>query len=129
MLTRRGFAGGSLAALALMGLARRGIGHPIGETYANELEGFGRLARDPQGLLDLPRGFSYSIISQAGQAMDDGLVTPDNFDGMASFPAANGRVALIRNHELLPAFFAAGPTGGDPRRLERLRALPHFGKD
>lgn len=34
--------------------------------------------------------------------MDDGLLMPDKPDGMATFPGRNGRIILIRNHELLP---------------------------
>ena len=32
--------------------------------------------------------------------MDDGLVTPDKFDGMGCFALDSDRVALVRNHEL-----------------------------
>ena len=32
------------------------------------------LVPDPDGLLDLPEGFSYRIVSQLGDAMDDGMI-------------------------------------------------------
>ena len=51
------------------------------------------LAEDPAGLLDLPPGFSYSIVSSAGEVMDDGYFAPESFDGMACFPLDGSRVA------------------------------------
>ncbi|MEH6664693.1 MAG: alkaline phosphatase PhoX [Brevundimonas sp.] len=66
----------------------------------NEVFGYGPMRPDPEGLLDLPEGFSYRVISRAGQRMDDGLVTPDKFDGMGCFAIDGDRVALVRNHEL-----------------------------
>ena len=62
----------------------------------------GPLLPDPDGLLDLPRGFTYSVVSRAGDMMDDGLKVPRAHDGMAVFDAGNGRVVLVCNHELLP---------------------------
>ncbi|MCC6317101.1 MAG: DUF839 domain-containing protein [Gemmatimonadaceae bacterium] len=49
--------------------------------------------------LALPQGFSYTVISRAGQPMSDGRQTPNAFDGMATFALPNGNVRLIRNHE------------------------------
>ena len=46
--------------------------------------GYGELLSDPKGILDLPRGFSYSIISKVGGEMDDGLFIPGAPDGMAA---------------------------------------------
>ncbi len=62
--------------------------------------GYGPLVNDPNGILDLPAGFSYRLISTSGDTMDDGLVVPGAFDGMAAFAGADGRVILVRNHEL-----------------------------
>lgn len=87
--------------LAFAGFARHASAQAAGEeTYVNDIAGYGPLRRDPNGLLDLPEGFSYRIISQAGETMDDGLFVPQNFDGMGCFPLDGSRVALIRNHEL-----------------------------
>ena len=36
-------------------------------------------------VLDLPRGFSYRIISRFGDRMDDGHFVPSNADGMGAF--------------------------------------------
>jgi len=65
--------------------------------------GFGPLLADPDGILDLPAGFNYRVVSRAGDTMDDGLRVPEAHDGMAAFAAADGRVALICNHELAPS--------------------------
>jgi len=39
--------------------------------------------------------------------MSDGFFTPMRPDGMATFDAGNGRVTVIRNHELLPSDLGA----------------------
>lgn len=63
---------------------------------------FGPLISDRFGILDLPEGFRYLILSQVGDQMDDGLVVPGQPDGMAAFPGKDGLTWLIRNHELDP---------------------------
>lgn len=75
--------------------------------------GFGPLVRDPAGLLDLPAGFTYSILSPAGEPMDDGLVVPPLHDGMAAFPGSDGLTILVRNHEVEADMKAPGPWGVD----------------
>ncbi len=50
--------------------------------------------------MDLPAGFSYRIVSRAGDRMDDGLRVPNAHDGMAAFAGDNGRIILVCNHEL-----------------------------
>lgn len=99
---RRDLIAGSAAALAFTGLARHAHGQaaPTQETYINQVPGYGPLVRDPNRLLDLPEGFTYQVISQGGDTMDDGLFTPGQFDGMGCFPLDGSRVALVRNHEL-----------------------------
>ena len=42
--------------------------------------GYGELVRDRRRRVDLPRGFSYRVISQVGETMDDGLVVPGSPD-------------------------------------------------
>jgi len=66
---------------------------------AAQSRGAGPLTPDPNGLLDLPRGFRYTIISSHGEAMDDGLLVPARHDGMAAFPGQSGETILVRNHE------------------------------
>lgn len=66
------------------------------------LAGYGPLVPDPDGLFDLPQGFSYRVISRLGDRMDDGLTVPDAADGMGCFDLGGGKLALVRNHELMP---------------------------
>jgi len=62
---------------------------------------FGPLQPDPHGLLDLPAGFSYRVISQSGQRMSDGLLLPGRPDGMAAFAGTrSGTCVLVCNHEI-----------------------------
>ncbi|MEV7425070.1 MULTISPECIES: alkaline phosphatase PhoX [unclassified Streptomyces] len=62
--------------------------------------GYGPLVTDPDGLLDLPRGFRYKVLSREGDPLlsGEGRV-PSNHDGMAAFAGRRGRVHLVRNHE------------------------------
>ena len=60
--------------------------------------GYGRLVPDAAKLLDLPEGFSYTIISEAGKALADGGTLPDAFDGTGLFDKA-GNSFLVRNSE------------------------------
>lgn len=61
---------------------------------------YGPLVPDPNGLLDLPAGFSYIVVESEGDAMDDGFEVPGGHDGMACFAGANGTLVLMRNHEI-----------------------------
>lgn len=74
--------------------------------------GHGPLVPDPQGLLDLPAGFSYRALSPGAldrradrhadfrSRLTDGTPTPPLHDGMAAFAGASGLTVLVRNHEL-----------------------------
>lgn len=64
--------------------------------------GFGALVPDPKGIIDLPAGFQYRILSKLGDRMSDGNPVPSLHDGMATFPGPNGTTILIRNHEVYP---------------------------
>ncbi len=70
--------------------------------------GYGALQADAAGLLDLPTGFSYRILSTSGDTMSDGLRVPENFDGMGCIALPGGKLALIRNHELSPGSDGGG---------------------
>ncbi|MFE2637523.1 alkaline phosphatase PhoX [Streptomyces scopuliridis] len=62
--------------------------------------GYGPLVTDPDGLLDLPRGFRYKVLSREGDPLRSGEGrVPSNHDGMAALPGRRGRVHLVRNHE------------------------------
>lgn len=66
-------------------------------------KGFGPLEDDPAGILNLPSGFSYRIISEEGQPLSnesrDGLV-PSSHDGMGAFQGRFRRTFVVRNHEI-----------------------------
>jgi secreted PhoX family phosphatase len=62
-------------------------------------KGYGPLVVDPNGLLDLPKGFSYRVLSREGDSMGASLV-PGSHDGMAAFRAPAGGTWLVRNHEV-----------------------------
>jgi secreted PhoX family phosphatase len=100
------------------------------QPYLNEVEGFGPLVPDPKQLLDLPKGFSYKVLSHTGDRMDDGFRVPAMPDGMAAFAGPNGRVILIRNHELEAIRPHEGPYGYEYEHLPLIdRSLIYdFGK-
>jgi secreted PhoX family phosphatase len=62
--------------------------------------GYGELTPDPRKIFDLPKGFSYQIISRSGQPMSDGFIVPRQADAMATFPGPNGLTLIVRNHEV-----------------------------
>ncbi len=69
---------------------------------------YGPLLPDPAGMLDLPEGFSYRLLSSLGNAMSDGGTVPDKADGMGCLDTGNGEIVLVRNHELIPIDDAGG---------------------
>lgn len=127
--TRRDMIIGS-ASLALAGCVTR-PGMLGADTYRNEVVGYGPLQPDPAGILELPRGFSYRVVSRAGATMSDGLIVPGKMDGMGCFDLGDGKVALVRNHELTPGDVKIGPIGGKDvltSRIDRAHVFD-FGED
>ncbi len=61
---------------------------------------FGALLPDPLGIFDLPEGFEYKVLAYSGGNLTDGGKVPLAPDGMAAFPVAGGKTALICNHEV-----------------------------
>lgn len=82
----------------------------------------GALQKDPAGILDLPKGFRYTILSRQGEKMSDGLKVPGYPDGMAAFPGKGGKVIVVRNHEV-PALFwtSAGAFGEQLELLHKIQ--------
>ena len=107
-INRRDFTRLTMAA-ALAGFSRFQLSAaPDGNA---SVKGYGALIPDADGILDLPAGFSYRILSSFGDTMSDGLQVPSAGDGMGCIPMEDGRLALIRNHELKVSHAAAGPYG------------------
>lgn len=120
--SRRGFLAGAAVTAAFGGYARNAFSQATAaaETYLNEVHGYGPLKPDPNGIFDLPEGFSYRVISQAGETMDDGLLVPQKADGMACFSLRGSQVTLVRNHELRHTDLDFGPLGVGRRLADRI---------
>ena len=114
-----------IAGLSATALGFAGLKLLSGSSAASQpmILGYGPLLPDPARLLDLPRGFTYQILSREGEPMSDGLLTPAAFDGMACFPVrgAPHQVALVRNHEMWPNLTEGGAFG---TRHALARAVP-----
>ena len=65
-------------------------------------ERFGPLVSDSAGIMDLPSGFSYKIVSRVGDPMNDSFYVPGAPDGMAAFEGPSGQTIVVRNHEVNP---------------------------
>lgn len=83
---------------------------------------YGPLVKDPNGIFDLPKGFSYRVISVKGRPMSDGLLVPGDPDGMAAFALSEGRVALVCNHELKATEVENSPFGANSELLSKIPA-------
>ncbi len=124
-LSRRSF-GLGLTSSAFATLAMTGCGRS-NAFAAPTVKAYGPLVEDPQRLLDLPKGFSYRVISAFGDQMDDGFTVPDRADGMGSFDLGGGRMALVRNHEmnlkdLAKMPWGAGNSGPTDRVFDRAKS-------
>ena len=97
----------SWASLALLGLPR----------LARSGE---ELVPDPDRLIALAPGFSYRVIARTGDEMSDGLLMPGSPDGSGAFRGPNGRVILVRNHELVQDHRKMSAFGAERERLGRV---------
>jgi uncharacterized protein len=92
--------------------------------------GYGPLVPDPDGILSLPAGFTYTIVAQSGTTtLESGEPTPDDPDGTACFirHGGNGSV-LVNNHEIggsetyrvppVPGFVYDAKAGGGTTTIE-----------
>jgi uncharacterized protein len=102
----------SIVGLGFLGLHHFVTNSLLAQMPLNDLPfGYGPLLEDPAGILNLPKGFSYKIISRKGDKMSDGFVVPGAGDAMATFPGPKGTVIILRNHELSPGNAEQGPFG------------------
>ena len=111
-----GAAGVGLAVAGAVPVAGRGR-RPTADVAAAGIPAgtgpFPPLVDDPHGLLALPPGFRYTVVTYAGQTTSPTARArrPSNHDGTAVFEARHGRLQLIQNHEL--------PAGSRARRPAR----------
>jgi secreted PhoX family phosphatase len=70
-------------------------------------------------LLALPEGFEYIAFGRAGDAMSDGRPAPRGHDGMAAFNV-NGKIRLVRNHEINNRLAKEGVAISDGKPYDRL---------
>ena len=120
-ITRRDFLQlTTVASLGFTGLGRLIASIDQGITRA-PFTGYGPLTPDPEGILSMPEGFRYRIISRWGEIMDDGLKLPNRADGMAAFAGGDGRVILVRNHEVDLNVASGSAFGEDNELLRKLR--------
>lgn len=123
---------GASIALGFSGLQAFASAGSLEQSVRRRETGYGPLIPDPNGIFDLPEGFSYDIISTVGDRMNDDFFVPSLPDGMAAFPGSGNRTILIRNHEInVGADGSDGPFGEDNSLLSELRleALYDAGTD
>ena len=133
MIQRRTFLATTGATVGFLGLQKYLKAEPTDRVVSE----YGDLIPDPEGILDLPKGFTYQIISRAGEIMSDGLIIPGKPDGMACFPGRGGSIILVRNHELGLGEQGMGPFPDQtaPESFEKEKSydfgkqkdLPHIG--
>jgi len=119
-LSRRRFLARSTATtLAFAALLRGRRGQGADDAPSPEAR-FGPLVRDPGGVIDLPKGFTYRIVSRTGETMRDGLRVPGAPDGMGAFAGPEGKTIVVRNHELTSDVPDKGPFGPSNELLDQL---------
>ena len=105
VISRRQLLKGSASGLGLLVAGQAGMLRLATPAFAVPPgEGaFGGLRPDPAGLLDLPAGFRYDIVTQAGQPLAGsegvGGLTPGRPDGTAAFAGILAKTYLVMNHE------------------------------
>ncbi|MFE7099507.1 alkaline phosphatase PhoX [Streptomyces erythrochromogenes] len=113
-LTRRDFtartviAGAGVALTGTVGALATAPGALAAEDGAGRDEhgrpcepGYGPLVPDPAGILALPAGFRYRVITHSGVTrLESGETTPSHHDGTAAFEGHRGVTLLVNNHEL-----------------------------
>ncbi|GAB3658692.1 PhoX family protein [Actinocorallia lasiicapitis] len=100
-VSRRGFVAGGVASIAVVGALDTVFTAPASAEESEEAYGYGPLIADPAGILDLPAGFSYKMLSAVSTPLGpNGGVVPGAHDGTGLFPGSTpGGSRLVRNHE------------------------------
>lgn len=108
----------AVAGFSALPLSWQAIAKTIGSGYTPQLKtGYGALSpvadkRTGLELLRLPKGFSYTSFSWAGETMDDGNIVPRAADGMGIVKQDGDRLTLVRNHEIQGRL----PLAGNPEQ-------------
>lgn len=110
----------SVVSLGFLGLHRFAFSASLAQGMHRVYDRYGPLLPDPDGIMNLPKGFSYKIISRRGDQMDDGLISPGRNDGMATFEGPGGKVIIIRNHEVTSDDVENGPFGENRELLSKI---------
>ncbi|MFI1433273.1 alkaline phosphatase PhoX [Streptomyces lydicus] len=106
---RSAFAGAGVAlagSVSVLATAPGALGEELPDPAADGTAtghgfGYGQLLPDPDGILALPAGFSYRIITHSGvTTLESGETTPSNHDGTGTFAGPRGTTLLVNNHEL-----------------------------
>jgi secreted PhoX family phosphatase len=74
----------------------------------SQMSGYGELVPDHGGVIDLPSGFRYRIISEEGSTLSSGAPVPGDHDGMAAFKGRGDTTVLVKDHELRPSDIVSG---------------------
>jgi secreted PhoX family phosphatase len=111
---RAGVIGAAMGSASLMATDRAaGAAAMAGRVSTAQVRGAGLVPAGPE--LGLPPGFSYHTFGAFGSAMSDGFITPPIHDGMACFDMGDGKIRIVRNHELGEGNdIPAGTVIGDP---------------
>lgn len=115
-IQRRWFLQSASALGAAFAASSNALGAASSKSLRRDDAKLGPLVADPAGIIDLPEGFTYQVLSTMGDEMDDGLLVPGAPDGMAAFPGADGLTRVVRNHENMPG--AGSPFGPGDERLD-----------
>ena len=105
--SRRSFLAQSSAVAA--GFSALGKFLNAAETPALAHSPYGPLQTDPGKIIELPKGFSYRVLSRTGDTMNDGFKVPGQPDGMGCFDLEDDLICLVRNHEIGHTWFTLGP--------------------
>lgn len=97
-MTTAAIALGTTGVFTLAGKGSKALAAP--KSSRGSFGGYGPLTKDPGGVLNLPRGFQYRILSEEGGKLSDGRPIPAMHDGMAAFQGKNNSTIIVRNHEL-----------------------------
>lgn len=103
-LNRRGFLGRTALTglgVALAGSVEAFVRPAVASAVPGRAIGYGPLIPDPNRILALPAGFSYTVVSRSGDTkMDGGESVPSDFDANGVFARQGGGSTVVSNHEI-----------------------------